>query len=69
MDSGAAVNLMPYSLCRKIGRSADDLITTNIVLIDFNGNPSQARGVFNVELTIGKKTINTAFFVVDSQGP
>ena len=69
MDSGAAVNIMPYSLCRKIGWSAEDLISTNIVLNDFNDNPSPARGVLNVELTIGKKTITTAFFIVDSQGP
>jgi hypothetical protein len=61
VDSGAAVNIMPYSLCRKIGRSAVDLICTNIVLNDFNSNSSPARGVLNMELTVGKKTITTAF--------
>jgi len=69
VDTGAAVNIMPYSLCRKIGRSDEDLIKTNLMLNDYKGDPSQARGVLNVELTIGSKMVNTSFFVIDSQGP
>ncbi|WVZ93617.1 hypothetical protein U9M48_039582 [Paspalum notatum var. saurae] len=33
VDVGATVNIMPYSLCRKIGRSIDDLVKTNVRVI------------------------------------
>ncbi len=68
VDSGAAVNLMPYATFRKLGRNAEDLIKTNMVLKDFGGNPSETKGVLNVELTVGSKTIPTTFFVIDGKG-
>jgi hypothetical protein len=37
VDTGAAVNIMPYSVLRQLGRSAEDLIKTNLTLSDFNG--------------------------------
>jgi hypothetical protein len=58
---------MPYSMLRRLGHSSDDLIKTNITLSDFNGQASEAKGVLNVELTVGRKTIPTAFFIVDSK--
>ena len=51
VDTGAAVNLMPYFVLRRLGRSSADLIKTNVMLNDFNGQPSEAMGVLNVELT------------------
>ncbi len=68
VDGGAAVNLMPYATFRKLGRNAEDLINTNMVLKDFGGNPSETKGVLNVELTVGSKTIPTTFFVIDGKG-
>ena len=37
VDTGAAVNLMPYSVLRRLGHSAADLIKTNVMLNDYNG--------------------------------
>nr|AAK92596.1 Putative retroelement [Oryza sativa Japonica Group] len=68
VDGGAAINLMPYAMFRKLGRNAEDLIKTNMVLKDFGGNPSETKGVLNVELTVGSKTIPTTFFVIDGKG-
>ncbi len=68
VDGGAVVNLMPYATFRKLGRDAKDLIKTNLVLKDFGGNPSETKGVLNVELTVGNKTIPTTFFVIDGKG-
>jgi hypothetical protein len=45
VDIGAAVNIMPYSVLRKLGHSVGDLIKTNITLGDFNGQTSEAQGV------------------------
>ena len=68
VDGGAAVNLMPYTTYRKLGKGTDDLIKTDMVLRDFGGNASQTRGALNVELTIGTKTLPTTFFVIDGKG-
>jgi hypothetical protein len=67
VDIGAAVNIMPYSVLHRLGRSARDLIKTNITLSDFNGQTSEAQGVLSVDLTVGKKTILTSFFIVNSK--
>ncbi|PVH62647.1 hypothetical protein PAHAL_3G356000 [Panicum hallii] len=53
VDTGAAVNIMPYSVLRCLGRSTGDLIKTN--------------GVLSVDLTIGNKIVLTSFFVVNSK--
>lgn len=39
-----------------------------MMLKDFGGNSSQARGVLKVELTIDSKTLPTTFFVIDGKG-
>src|SRR5215204_6684465 len=67
VDTGAAVNIMSYSMLRCLGRSNEDLIKTNVTLSDFNGQPSEAKGVLNVDLTVGRKTIPSSFFIVDSK--
>jgi hypothetical protein len=67
VDTGAVVNIMPYSVLRRLGHSAEDLIKTNIMLSDFNGQASEAQGVLNVDLTVGSKTIPTSFFIVSSK--
>ena len=68
VDGGAAVNFMPYSLFKKLGREDSELMKTNLTLNGFGGEPTEAKGVITMELTIGSKTIPTAFFVADKQG-
>jgi hypothetical protein len=68
VHTGAAVNIMPYAVLRPLGHSVGDLIKTNIMLSDFNGQTSEAQGVLNVDLTVGGKTVPTLFFVVNSKG-
>jgi hypothetical protein len=50
VDTGAAVNIMPYSVLHRLGRSVEDLIKTNITLSDFNGQASEAQGILNMVL-------------------
>jgi hypothetical protein len=38
VDGGAAVNLMPYTMLRKIVKSNEDLTQTDMMLVDFEGN-------------------------------
>jgi hypothetical protein len=66
VDTGAAVNIMPYSVLRRLGRSVGDLIKTNVTLSDFNGQTSEAQGVLSVKLSVGNKTVPTSLFIVNS---
>jgi hypothetical protein len=68
VDGGVAVNLMPYTILRKIGKSDEDLIQTDMMLVDFKGKVSLAQGAICVELTIGSKTLPTAFFIIKGRG-
>jgi hypothetical protein len=44
VDGGAAVNIMPYAMFRKLGKGEEDLIKTDMMLKDFEGNVLPARG-------------------------
>jgi hypothetical protein len=68
IDGGAAVNLMPYTVFEKLGREDDELMKTNLMLKGMGGNLMEARGVSSMELTVGSKSLATAFFVVEVQG-
>jgi hypothetical protein len=69
MDGGAIVNLMSYSLFKKLGGSDEELIKTNMTVSGVGGGkPMGAKGVISMELTIGSKTLATAFFIAETQG-
>jgi hypothetical protein len=64
VDGGVAVNLIPYSVFKKLGRKDNELMKTNLTLNDVGGNPMEARGVISMELTVGSKSLVTAFFII-----
>jgi hypothetical protein len=69
VDGRAIVNLMPYSLFRKLGGSDDELIKTNMTASGVGGGkPMGDKGVISMELTVGSKTLATTFFVAETQG-
>jgi hypothetical protein len=68
VDGGTAVNLMLYSVFKKLGRENGELVKTNQTLNGVGGNSMEARGVVSMELTIGSKSLATAFFIVEMQG-
>jgi hypothetical protein len=69
VDAGAIVNLMLYSLFKRLGGSDDDLIKTNMTVNGVGGGePMGAKGVISLELTVGSKTLATEFFVAETQG-
>jgi hypothetical protein len=67
VDTGAAVNIMPYSVLHQLGCSAKDLIKTNVTLSDLNGQASEAQDILNMDPTVGSKTVLTSFFIVSSK--
>ena len=44
IDGGAAINIMPYVVYRKLGKGDQDLIETDMMLKDFEGNVSPVKG-------------------------
>jgi hypothetical protein len=68
VDGGACVNIMPYNLFEKLGHEEKELIRTNMTLNGFVGEASDTKGIVSKELTVGSKTVPTAFFIVDVKG-
>jgi hypothetical protein len=69
IDGGAIINLMAYSFFKKMDKSNEELIKTNMTIIDVSGgDPIRAKGVASMELTVGSKTLATAFFIAEVQG-
>jgi len=68
IDGGAAINIMPYAIYRKLGKGDQDLTKTDMMLKDFEGNISSVKGAICVELTIDSKTLLTTFFVISGKG-
>jgi hypothetical protein len=67
VDDSIAVDLMSYCVLKKLGQEYDELVKTNLRLNCMGGNSMEARGVISLELTVGSKSIVTAFFVVEVQ--
>jgi hypothetical protein len=63
VDDGTAINLMSYSMFKKLGREDDKLMKTKLTLNSVGGNPIEARGVVSMELTVGSKSL--AFFLIE----
>jgi hypothetical protein len=68
IDDDTAVNLMPYSVFKKLGREDNELVKTSLTLNDIGGNPMEAWGVISIELTVGSKSLATVFFIIEVQG-
>jgi hypothetical protein len=68
IDGGTIINLMSYSFFKKVGKSDEELIKTNM---SFNGvsgaDPIGAKGVSSMELTVGSKPLATTFFIAEVQ--
>ncbi|CAL2240747.1 unnamed protein product [Prunus armeniaca] len=46
VDYGATVNILPYSLMKKLDKSKEDLIPSDVVMSSFVGDESKTIGVF-----------------------
>jgi hypothetical protein len=69
VDNGAIMNVMSYALYKKLGGTDEELVRINMIITRVGGGaPIPARGIANMELTIGSKTLAMALFVADVQG-
>jgi hypothetical protein len=56
VDDGSVVNLIVYSVFKKLGREDGEVMKTNMTLNVLEGNPMQAKGVVSIELIVGSKS-------------
>jgi hypothetical protein len=68
IDGGASINILPLLLFKKLSHIEGDLKCTNLSLSSFADEPTEAEGIIYKELTVGSRTVPTAFFVVDMKG-
>lgn len=66
VDGGAMVNVMPTFFKKKLGKSEDELKPTDTIMINFTGSGQRTKRVLTIEITIGSKTLQTTFFIVDA---
>ena len=67
VDGGAAVNLMPQFMLKKIGMFDTDVKPHNMVLSNYEGKIGQTLGVIQVDLTVGSITGPTMFMVIPAK--
>ncbi|XP_059624663.1 uncharacterized protein LOC132267525 [Cornus florida] len=66
VDNGSVVNVIPSTTLKKLGKTMDDVVPTDVAISGFNGGSSNTKGILPLEITIGGKTSFTAFFIIDS---
>ena len=67
IDGGAMLKMMPYSTVKKLGKSCKDLKETNMIMSNFTSESTLALGFLIAELTVGFRTTDAVFFVVDAK--
>lgn len=66
VNCGATVNILPYSLMKKLNKTKEDLIRNDVVMSSFVGDKSKTIGVLSLKLTMADQTEVSAFYVVES---
>ncbi|CAL2270923.1 unnamed protein product [Prunus armeniaca] len=66
VDYGATINILPYSLMKKLDKSKEDLIPSDVVMSSFVGDKSKTIGVLPLKITVADQTRVKAFYVVES---
>ena len=66
VDNGAAVNILPTSMLRKLLKTENDLIATYVSISGFAGGATKTKGVIPIEVKVGSKMATVAFFVVNT---
>ena len=62
MDNGSTINVIPLRLLNALGKSEEDLISTDITVSAFTGEIIGVSEVLPIEITVGNRRSLTAFF-------
>ncbi|KAL1356731.1 hypothetical protein AAHE18_05G205600 [Arachis hypogaea] len=67
IDGGAAISLLLERMLEKVGKHPDDLVPTNIVVTDFSGTSTPAKGLVTLTVKVGSSERHSVFVVVPSK--
>jgi hypothetical protein len=67
VDGGAAVNLMPHFMLKRLGMYDTDMHSHNIVLSNYEGKSGQSLGAIQMDVAVGSTIRPTLFIVVPSR--
>lgn len=67
VDGGAAINLMPGFMLKKLGKTEADLISHDMVLSDYEGKTGSSLEAIMLNITVGTVARSTLFIVVPSK--
>ncbi|XP_025647821.1 uncharacterized protein [Arachis hypogaea] len=67
IDGGAAISLLPERMLMKVGKHPDDLVPTNVAVIDFSRTSTPSKGLVTLTVKVGSAKRNTVFVVVPSK--
>ena len=67
IDGRAVLNVMPYNMVKKLGKSYKDLRGTDMTMSNFTKGSTPALGFLIAKLTVGSKLTNIVFFVVNAK--
>lgn len=67
VDEGATVNLMSFSIFKKMGKTDKDLRPHNMVLSNYEGKTTNVLGVIQVDLSVGSTSRLMLFMVTKSK--
>ncbi|XP_068328252.1 uncharacterized protein [Pyrus communis] len=65
IDRGAVVYVLPLKQMKRLCRSEECLIPTDLIVSSFSGAITRTYGILPLEVDLGSKQIMLAFFVVD----
>nr|KYP70906.1 hypothetical protein KK1_010146 [Cajanus cajan] len=67
VDGGAAVNILPKTMLKRLGKSLTDLKPHNIMISDYAGKSSNPEGMILLDVQIGSVKRTTMFIVTPSK--
>jgi hypothetical protein len=66
VDNRAAVNILPTSILRRLLKTENDLIATDVSVSGFSSGATKTKGVIPIKVKVGSKIATVAFFVVNT---
>ncbi|XP_059627699.1 uncharacterized protein LOC132270540 [Cornus florida] len=66
VDNGSVLNIIPINVTRKLGKTAEDVIPSDVAISGFTGGSVETQRILSLELIVGDITTMTAFFIVES---
>lgn len=67
VDEGAAINIVPRAILKRLGKYITNLILTNMVVTDFSDKVALTVGVITLDVQVGSVQRSTLFVVVPTK--